>query len=203
LKPETNPETKLEILQAGEPVLRQIARPLRADEIQSAEIQQTIAAMRETLRLAPGVGLAAPQIGLGLQFAIIEDRAEYQSSWSAEQLRARGRAPVDFHVIINPVLEVGESNAQAEFFEGCLSVNGYTAAVPRHTRVRVRYLDQHGEKQQVEAQGWYARILQHEIDHLNGNLFIDRMKPRTFMSVKHYLDRWRNAEDEARRIFGG
>jgi peptide deformylase len=196
-----NPETKLEIVQAGDPVLRQIARPLRADEIQSTEIQQTIAAMLQTLRLAPGVGLAAPQIGLGVQLAIIEDRAEYQSSWSAVQLRARGRTPVDFHVIINPELEI-DSSAQAEFFEGCLSVTGYTAVVPRATRVRVRYLDQRGEKQQVEAHGWYARILQHEIGHLNGTLFIDHMKPRTFMSVKNYLERWRNAEDEARRIFG-
>jgi peptide deformylase len=201
VKPETNPETKLEIVQAGDPVLRQIARPLREDEIPSAEIQQTITAMLETLRLAPGVGLAAPQVGLGLQLAIIEDRAEYQSSWSAEQLRARGRVPVDFHVIINPELEI-DGRAQAEFYEGCLSVAGYTALVPRYSRVRVRFLNQHGEKQQVEAQGWYARILQHEIDHLNATLFIDLMKPRTFMSVKNYLDRWRNAEDEARRIFG-
>ncbi len=193
----------LEIVQAGEPVLRQIARPLCADEIQGPEIQQTIAAMLETLRLAPGVGLAAPQVGLGVQLAIIEDREQYQSSWTAEQLRARGRVPIDFHVIINPELEVLDSNAQAQFFEGCLSVAGYTAQVPRSTRVRVRYLDQRGEKQLVEAQGWYARILQHEIDHLNGTLFIDRMKPRTFMSVKNYLSRWRNDEEEARRIFGG
>ncbi len=192
----------LEIVQAGEPVLRQIARPLRADEIQSPEIQQTIASMLETLRLAPGVGLAAPQIGLDLQLAVIEDREQYQSSWTPEQLRARGRLPIDFHVIINPELEILDRNAEAEFFEGCLSVSGYTALVPRHTCVRVRYLDERGEKQQVEAQGWYARILQHEIDHLNGTLFLDRMKPRTFMSVKNYLDRWRNAEDEARRIFG-
>lgn len=192
----------LEIVQAGEPVLRQRARPLRAEEIQSPEIQQTIAAMLETLRLAPGVGLAAPQVGLGLQLAIVEDREQYQSSWTPEQLRARGRVPIDFHVIVNPELEVLDRNAPAEFFEGCLSVAGYTAQVPRYTRVRVRYLDERGEKQQVEAQGWYARILQHEIDHLNGTLFIDHMKPRTFMSVKNYLDRWRNAEDEARRIFG-
>jgi peptide deformylase len=198
-----NPETKFEIVQAGDPVLRQLARPLAAAEIHTPEIQQTIAAMLATLRQAPGVGLAAPQIGLGLQLAIIEDRAEYQSSWSSEQLRARGRVPVDFHVIINPELEILDRSAPAEFFEGCLSVNGYTAIVPRSTRVRVRYLDHRGEKQQVEAQGWYARILQHEIDHLNGTLFIDRMKARTFMSVKNYLDRWRNAEDEPRRIFGG
>ena len=131
---------QLEIVQAGDPVLRQIARPLHADEIRSAQMQQTITDMLETLRLAPGVGLAAPQIGLGVQLAIIEDREQYQSSWSAEQLRARGRTPVDFHVLINPELEI-DSSARPEFFEGCLSVAGYTAEVPRYSRVRVRYLD--------------------------------------------------------------
>jgi peptide deformylase len=192
---------QLEIVQAGDPVLRQIARPLHPDEIRSSQMQQTIADMLETLRLAPGVGLAAPQIGLGVQLAIIEDREQYQSSWSAEQLRARGRTPVHFHVLINPELEI-DSSAKLEFFEGCLSVAGYTAAVPRYSRVRVRYVDEQGKQQQVEAQGWYARILQHEIDHLNGTLYIDHMNSRTFMSVKNYLDRWRNAEDEAHRIFG-
>jgi peptide deformylase len=191
---------KLEIVQAGDPVLRQIARPLRADEIQNAELQQTIADMLETLRLAPGVGLAAPQVGLSLQLAVIEDREQYQTSWTPEQLRARGRVPIPFHVLINPVLEV-PNNAQLEFFEGCLSVDGYTAEVPRYSHVRVHHLDTRGNPQTIEAEGWYARILQHEIDHLNGTLYIDRMKPRTFMSLKNYTNRWRNAEDEAHRIF--
>lgn len=192
---------KLEIVKAGDPVLRQISRPLRADEIASPEIQQTIADMLETLRLAPGVGLAAPQVGLGLQLAIIEDLEQYQASWSAEQLRARQRVPVPFHVLINPELEV-DRDSEVEFFEGCLSVDGYTAQVPRYSRVRVRYLDEHGTRQSVSAEGWYARILQHEIDHLNGTLYIDRMNSRTFMSLKNYLDRWRNSEDEARQVFG-
>jgi peptide deformylase len=66
----------------------------------------------------------------------------------------------------------------------------------------VRYLDQHGAPQLAAAEGWYARILQHEIDHLNGTLYIDRMKPRTFMTAQSYIDRWRNNEEEARRVFG-
>jgi peptide deformylase len=191
----------LEIVQAGDPVLRQLARALRADEIASASLQKTIADMLETLRLAPGVGLAAPQIGLGVSLAIIEDREQYQSSWSADQLRARGRVPVPFQVLINPELEV-DNRSTVDFFEGCLSLAGYTAQVPRHSHVRVRCLNERGEKQIIEAEGWYARILQHEIDHLNGTLYIDRMKPRTFMSIKNYQDRWRNAEDEAHRVFG-
>jgi peptide deformylase len=192
---------KLEIVQAGEPVLRLSARPLSQSEIASSEIEQLIADMLETLRLAPGVGLAAPQIGLGVQLAIIEDLAQYQESWSPAQLRVRGRVPIPFHVLINPELEIVDG-AAVEFFEGCLSVEGYTAEVPRYTRVRVNYLDQHGAKQTIEAAGWYARILQHEIDHLHGALYIDHMKPRTFMTIKNYLDRWRDAEDEVHRIFG-
>ena len=192
----------MEIIQAGEPVLRQLARPLRADEIDTPQLQQTIADMLETLRLAPGVGLAAPQIGLGIQLAIIEDREQYHASWTAPQLRARQRVPVPFHVLINPRLE-SEGDAKVDFFEGCLSVAGYAAEVPRHHRVRVRYLDQHGEPQQVSAEGWYARILQHEIDHLSGILYIDRMKTRTFMTLQNYTGRWRDREDEARRIFAG
>jgi peptide deformylase len=146
------------------------------------------------------VGLAAPQIGLGVRIAIIEDRKQYQSSWSAEQLRARGRVPVEFHVLINPELEI-DGSSEVEFFEGCLSVAGYTAEVPRYRRVRVRYLDEHGAKRIIAAEGWYARILQHEIDHMNGTLYIDRMNTRTFMSLKNYVDRWRQAEDEANRVF--
>lgn len=193
---------KLEILQAGEPVLRQLARPLRAEEIHSPELEQTIADMLETLRLAPGVGLAAPQIGLGIQLAIIEDREQYHASWTGPQLLARQRVPVPFHVLMNPSLEL-EGERKVDFYEGCLSVPGYTAEVPRHHRVRVRYLDQRGEPQLVSAEGWYARILQHEIDHLSGTLYIDRMRTRTFMTLQNYTSRWRDREGEARRIFSG
>jgi peptide deformylase len=192
---------QLEIVQAGDPVLRQLARHVQPDELSTPHFQQTIADMLETLRLAPGVGLAAPQVGLGLQLAIIEDRARYHTSWTPEQLQARNRRPVPFHVLINPRLEVAD-DAQLEFFEGCLSVEGYTAEVPRFSRVRVHCLNERGEPQLIEAEGWYARILQHEIDHLNGKLYIDRMKPRTFMSLKNYTDRWRQHEEEAHRIFG-
>ena len=198
---EAHAKLQLEIVQAGDPVLRQLARPVLPDEITSPHLQQTIANMLETLRLAPGVGLAAPQIGLSLQLAIIEDRRQYHASWTAEQIRARARVPVDFHVLINPRLEIA-ADSQLEFFEGCLSLNGYTAEVPRFSRVRVHCLNKHGDPQLIEAEGWYARILQHEIDHLRGTLYIDRMKPRTFMSLKNYTDRWRDHEEEAHRIFG-
>src|SRR5690349_23957322 len=120
----------LEIVQAGNPVLRMVARELSIDEIRSPATQQLIAEMRETMRAAPGVGLAAPQIGQSLQLAVIEDRAEYLQDLSPEQLAKLQRAAVDFHVIINPKLSmIGDTSV--EFFEGCLSVAGFGAVVSR------------------------------------------------------------------------
>jgi peptide deformylase len=147
--------------------------------------------MHETLRDAPGVGLAAPQIGESIQLAIIEDLPEYGRNLSAEQIAEREREPVPFQVIINPQLTpIGEPNV--EFFEGCLSLNGYTALVPRFRRVRVECLDENAKPKVIEASGWYARILQHEIDHLHGTLYFDRMRTRTFMSIDNFTRKWKD-----------
>jgi peptide deformylase len=173
----------LKIVEVGDPVLRRAARALTAAEAKSPAVQGLIELMRETMRDAPGVGLAAPQIGESLQIAVIEDRAEYQEGAAPEELAARGREPVPFHVIINPKLEVVEAEP-AVFYEGCLSVPGFVAQVPRALSVRVEALDHRGEPVRIEAKGWYARILQHEIDHLQGGLYIDRMDPRTFASTR-------------------
>ncbi len=181
---------ELEIVQAGHPVLRQQARPLTPAEIASKEIQKLIESMRKTMVDAPGVGLAAPQIGLSLQLAVIEDRAEYHKDVSAEQLRERERRPVPFHAILNPrITEM--SDPVVEFFEGCLSLPGFSALVPRARTVRVEYLNERGIKETLEASGWYARILQHEIDHLRGTLYIDRMDTRTFASLDNWNQYWK------------
>jgi peptide deformylase len=180
---------KLEIVQAGNPVLRQRARALRLEEIAGREIQDLIDAMRTCMREAPGVGLAAPQIGLPLQLAVIEDQAEYHRNLPAEHLRERERQPVSFHVIINPAL-VEIPGEKINFFEGCLSVAGFSAMVPRARRVRVECLDEQGNRKVIEASGWYARILQHEIDHLSGGLYIDRMQTRTFTSADNWNEYW-------------
>jgi peptide deformylase len=188
----------LDIFQVGEPVLRERARNLSREEILSGEIRELIANMRETMYAGPGVGLAAPQIGLSLQLAVIEDRAEYQKEIAAEQLAERERRPVPFHVIINPRL-TESSEPSVQFYEGCLSLAGYVALVPRARGVRVECLDEHAKPQVIRASGWYARILQHEIDHLNGTLYIDRMCSRTFSSVENWGRFWRDkAIDEVR-----
>lgn len=178
----------LTIVQAGEPVLRKAARPLRPNEIRSREIRELIAEMKETMYAAPGVGLAAPQVGRGIQLAVIEDREQYMKEWTPEQLAARERKPIPFHVIINPKLTL--LGGEVEFFEGCLSVQGLMALVPRSRRVRVECLDESGEPRVIDAAGWYARILQHEIDHLLGTLYLDRMYPRTLMTVENYKKFW-------------
>jgi peptide deformylase len=181
---------ELQIVQAGHPVLRQEARPLTPAEIAGKEIQKLIESMRKTMYDATGVGLAAPQVGLSLQLAVIEDRAEYHKDVTEEQFRERERRPVPFHAIINPRI-TKKSDDTVEFFEGCLSLAGFSALVPRARTVRVEFLNERGVKETLEASGWYARILQHEIDHLNGTLYIDRMHSRTFASLDNWNEFWK------------
>lgn len=181
----------LTIVQAGEPVLRKPARPLRPNEIRSREIRDLIQQMKEAMYAAPGVGLAAPQIGQGIQLAVIEDRQEYTKDWTPEQLFERERKVVPFHVIINPKITLlGEE--RIEFFEGCLSLSNLMALVPRARKVRVECIDEKGESKVIEAGGWYARILQHEIDHLGGTMYVDHMYPRTLMTVDNYTKHWKD-----------
>jgi peptide deformylase len=181
---------RLKIVQAGEAVLRGKAHALAANEIASDEIQRLIRNMRETMRDAPGVGLAAPQVGAPLQLAVIEDKEEYLKGISPIELEERERRPVPFQVVINPLI-TARSDKTVNFFEGCLSLAGFSAVVPRAHSVRVECLDERGEARTIEASGWYARILQHEIDHLLGNLYIDRMRSRTFMSLDNFARFWK------------
>jgi peptide deformylase len=175
----------LKICEVGNPVLRKVARALSAEEIRSKGIQDLIGYMRDTMRDSPGVGLAAPQIGESLQISVIEDKAEYQKALTAEQLSERQRVPVDFHVIINPHIDL-LTPADVSFYEGCLSIPRLMAMVARSRSVRVTCLDEHGEPRVIEAAGWYARILQHEIDHLRGRLYTDIMKPETLTTIDNH-----------------
>jgi peptide deformylase len=184
---------RLKIVQAGDPVLRTQARRLTHEEIISGEIQRLIGDMRETMRDAPGVGLAAPQVGASLQIAVIEDREELFSGLPEQELAEKERRPVPFHVIINPEITLlGED--WADFYEGCLSLSGFSAVVPRARRIRIACLDENSESRSIEASGWYARILQHEIDHLHGTLYIDRMDSRTFTSLDNWGRFWKGKQ---------
>jgi peptide deformylase len=187
---ERNEAVILKIRAVGEPVLRGHARPLQPEEIRLPSTQELIAAMRETMHDAPGVGLAAPQVGLPLQLAVIEDREENMKDLSPELLAERERKPVAFQVIINPVLTL-ESAVEVEFFEGCLCLPGLVALVPRARKVKVECLDAQGQPRVVRASGWHARILQHEIDHLAGALYVDRMRSLSLCSLENFTRHWK------------
>ncbi len=182
---------RLQIVQIGEEVLRAPANQLSREEILSAKIQELIEHMRDTMRNAPGVGLAAPQVGVPLQLAVIEDREEYHKKLTPAQLSERQRQPIPFHVIINPRI-VSADNTVLEFFEGCLSVTEYSAIVPRARAVTVEYLNACAESERVEAVGWHARILQHEIDHLAGVLYVDRMRTCSMTTLENLERFWKD-----------
>lgn len=179
------------IVQIGAPVLRSRAAEVAPERIASAEIQQLISTMIAAMRSAPGVGLAAPQIGVPLRVLVLEDRAELMAKLSPDELRERERVEVPVRVFINPVLRpVGDETRT--FFEGCLSVQGYTGLVERSAEVEVTGLDERGQSHMMRVRGWPARILQHEVDHLDGTLYVDRMLTRSFSTT-----------EQARARFGG
>jgi peptide deformylase len=175
------------IVQVGAVLLRRPSRSVDPRAIGSPELAALVDALRAGLVAAPGVGLAAPQIGVPLRVVLVQDPAEFQARVSEERLAELERTPVEPYVLINPELErVGDD--RRTFFEGCLSVEGYCALVERWRTVRVRWLDVEGHPQEAVRTGWHARILQHEIDHLNGILYVDRMFTRTFMTTDNYAD---------------
>jgi peptide deformylase len=135
------------------------------------------------------VGLAAPQIGVGLSLIVLEDAEALMSRLSPADRAARGRAPFPLKAIANPTLTV-HGDAKATFFEGCLSVPGYMALVERALEVEVRGLDEAGQPVTWRVAGWPARILQHEVDHVAGRLYVDRMITRTFAANAEVQARW-------------
>jgi peptide deformylase len=182
----------LKLYQAGQPVLRKTAKHVTKKQLELQHTQDVIDFMIATLRDAPGVGLAAPQVGEPMQIIIIDDKAAYQEPLPPAVLKEQGRKPIALKVLVNPVLEIVDPET-ALFFEGCLSVDGYGAAVERAKAVRVTALDRKGNEVSYVAHGWHARILQHEADHLQGTLYIDKMKPKSFMTTKILSLKWRKA----------
>jgi peptide deformylase len=177
-----------QISQVGDPVLRAQAAAVEPRDIGTAEFKRLIEAMLGAMR-AGGVGLAAPQIGTSLQVVVMEDPAEYSAKMPEAERREKEREPFDLKVMLNPVLrEVGTETR--DFFEGCLSIRGYTAMVRRHRAVSVSYLDENGAPRSWQPCGWAARIVQHEFDHLHGLLYTDRMLPQSFMTDEEYRKRY-------------
>ncbi|MBS2019301.1 MAG: peptide deformylase [Deltaproteobacteria bacterium] len=190
------------IVQTGATVLRARAQEVPPEKLGTKELDELVKTMIATMRAAPGVGLAAPQIGVPLRVIVLEDREELLAKLTPEERRERERAAFPTRVFVNPVLTViGEERAM--FFEGCLSVKGYVALVDRALEVEVKGLDERGTPQTWRVRGWPARILQHEVDHLDGTLYIDRMKSRSFSTMDHAKEQYAGKPiAEIRRMLG-
>ncbi|GLC35742.1 hypothetical protein PLESTB_000489600 [Pleodorina starrii] len=188
------------IVQAGTPVLRQVAREVPRELLGSDWLRNLVQTMTDVMRAAPGVGLAAPQIGEPWRVIVLEDREEYiarqaaSGVYDAGTLAAMEREPFGPLALVNPRLRpVGHEGAA--FFEGCLSVRGYVAVVPRYRSVEVEAVDPEGRPLTLRASGWRARILQHECDHIQGILYVDRMLP-TSLAASENLAQWARALPE-------
>ena len=149
-----------EIITIGHPTLRQKARKVTRF---TPELKKLIDDMVETMRTAPGVGLAAPQVNVAEQVIVVELPADEEEG-----------TPAELYAFVNPEI-VKTSRNKEEGQEGCLSIPGYVGEVERHTEIVVRGQDAYGKPQRVKAYDYLARIFQHEIDHLDGVLFIDRV----------------------------
>lgn len=167
------------IVRAGDPVLRRAAASVAQADIGGAQMQKLLRTMVQVMRLAPGVGLAAPQIGIGLRVIVVEDASSYVGALDKEAAQARQRRGVPLLALFNPELSRVRGSRRATHHEGCLSVPGYSAEVARDLEVQVTGLDITGTQVFWRAQGWAARIFQHEVDHLKGTLYVDKMNPRS------------------------
>jgi peptide deformylase len=169
--------TVLPILEVGHPTLRERARELTAEELASPAVQTLIDDMIETKRAADGAGLAAPQVGKSLRIAIAEV--------GPDNPRYPYKPPIPLTVFVNPVIEPLDDEL-VQINEGCLSVPGMRGEVPRHVNLAVRYLDRGGIEQGEIKRGLTAGTFQHEVDHLDGVLFLDRADPRTLTTWEQY-----------------
>jgi peptide deformylase len=166
-----------EIVEVGDPVLRERAREVSADELASPEVQALIDDMIETKRAAHGAGLAAPQVGKPLRIAIAEVEPDNP--------RYPYKPPIPLTVFVNPEIEALDDTV-ARINEGCLSIPNLRGELERHMTIRVRYLDRDGIRHEEIKCGLTAGTFQHEVDHLDGILFVDRADPRTLATVGEY-----------------
>lgn len=157
----------LPVLRLGHPALREKAEPVGPNELRSPLTQRLIDDMVDTLRRLDGAGLAAPQVGVLKRIVVIETREPNP--------RRPDEQPLSLSVLINPQI-VKRSKEKAEDWEGCLSIPELRGLVPRHVRVLGHARDRKGRALEFSAAGFAARVMQHEVDHLCGLVFLDRMR---------------------------
>ena len=175
----------LKVARLGHPVLRSPARDLTADEVRSRELQRLLEDMVDTMHEYDGVGLAGPQVHLGLRIAVIE----------VPPSDARTREEIPLTVLINPrVTPLDET--PVEGWEGCLSIPDLRGVVPRLGRLRLDALDGKGKPYTLEAGGFFARVIQHECDHLDGGVYLDRMRDLRTLCFLHEFERFVHAPHE-------
>jgi peptide deformylase len=165
------------VTSVGDPVLRERAVSVGAEELRSPEVQQLIDDLIETMRSAGGAGLAANQVSVAKRIAVIE--VEHNPRYTY-------KPPIPLTVIVNPVIEP-LSPEKLLINEGCLSVPDLRGDLERWVEARVRYLDRDGEPRELVARGLTAGTFQHEVDHLDGVLFLDRVRdPTTFSTWEQF-----------------
>lgn len=157
--------TVLPVVTIPDKILRQKAKPVTRFD---AELQELIDNMIETMRSSEGVGLAGPQVGVPLRLAVIETPPEQDEEGNEIE------GTRELFVVVNPEI-VWTSRTVKDGVEGCLSIPGYVGEVERFDSIRVRAQDRYGRKVRYRLRDWTARIFQHEIDHLNGILYIDKL----------------------------
>ncbi len=173
---------KLVVSEFGDPILRRQSATIKIKDINGSETQNLIESMKELLLTKKlGIGLAAPQIGISLRLAVITIRA------SKHRPDAK---PFDL-VIINPEI-IETAGRRKQMYEGCISGgpnrSGLFARVPRYKKIKLKYYNQNGNLQKKYFEGLTAHVLQHEVDHLNGVLFVDRVKDsKSYVTYKEYL----------------
>jgi peptide deformylase len=177
-----------DIVTIGDPVLRERAREVTPDELRSPVVQGLIDDLIETRRAANGAGLAANQVGETVRVAVAEVEGTNP--------RYPYKPPIPLTVMVNPVIEPVDED-MIEINEGCLSVPDLRGYLERHATIRVRYLDRDGHEHEDVRSGLTAGTFQHEVDHLDGVLFVDRADPRTLATWDHY-ERHQRAEFEER-----
>ncbi|HET9314690.1 MAG TPA: peptide deformylase [Vicinamibacteria bacterium] len=174
----------LKVARIGHPAIRTPSRPLTPEEIASPALQKLIDDMIDTMKDYDGVGLAAPQVHLDLQLAVIEVPARDE--------RAEDAVPLT--VLINPrVTKVGEETVNG--WEGCLSIPELRGVVPRAKRVLLKALDREGRPFEVETEGFFARVIQHECDHLDGRVYLDRMPHMRSLTYLHEMEKYQHTDD--------
>jgi peptide deformylase len=168
----------LKVARIGHPAVRAVAFPVAREALATPAMQRFIDDMQKTMHEYDGVGLAAPQVHEGLRLAVLEVPAQDE--------RAPGGVP--FTVLVNPALTpLGPETLLG--WEGCLSIPDLRGMVPRFARVRLEALDRDGQPLVLEAEGFHARVLQHECDHLDGRVYLDRMTDlRSLTFLKEFED---------------